>query len=529
MALPWREDGFNPAAMSLLIALLLQAQLIAFVGADPRFLPQSHIKKQYPKSSASSHCWGYEPHCSKSVALSHIVCDDEDSVDPLTGKPAEEAFFEAADFGYVKAFVDSLTNFCEPRSQFDSSLTCSENLQFCTGRNLFLNFSGVSVRAGGAKKNLKYSMDVLAEGEIGGKCRLKKGPLRDNFEYMAPLQSWAPELRNFVETKTPVDGSDSPLCDVFISAPTIVMKLDATVSMYHHFCDFFNLYASLLINSTFHKDSFDLDVNILVWENLDYQSSFEDVFNAFTVNPILNLDSFEEKTVCFKNLLMPLLPRMPFGLFYNTPIIDGCRNSGLFQAFSEFVTYRLGVHRSAPIDARRLRVTMLSRRTKYRRVLNENSLVSALTATGRYDVRLAHFTHAHPTFVVQMQEVRNTDILVGMHGAGLTHLLFLPDWACVFELYDCGDPGCYTDLARLRGVHRVSWDNPDLVFPEEDKDARNPHRGHAKFMNYAFDEAEFVRKIDEAAELVRQNKVMKDTSPSRNKESLSTTKLRDEL
>ena len=24
-----------------------------------------------------------------------------------------------------------------------------------------------------------------------------------------------------------------------------------------------------------------------------------------------------------------------------------------------------------------------------------------------------------------------------MHGAGLTHLLFLPDWASVFEMYVC--------------------------------------------------------------------------------------------
>lgn len=28
----------------------------------------------------------------------------------------------------------------------------------------------------------------------------------------------------------------------------------------------------------------------------------------------------------------------------------------------------------------------------------------------------------------------NTDIFVGMHGAGMTHALFLPDWAVVFEL-----------------------------------------------------------------------------------------------
>ena len=37
-------------------------------------------------------------------------------------------------------------------------------------------------------------------------------------------------------------------------------------------------------------------------------------------------------------------------------------------------------------------------------------------------------------FREQLMVMQNTDILIGMHGAGLTHLLFLPDWAAVFEL-----------------------------------------------------------------------------------------------
>lgn len=46
----------------------------------------------------------------------------------------------------------------------------------------------------------------------------------------------------------------------------------------------------------------------------------------------------------------------------------------------------------------------------------------------------ATFTH-ETDFRHQLQVIQQTDILIGMHGAGLTHLLFLPDWAAVFELY----------------------------------------------------------------------------------------------
>ena len=98
-----------------------------------------------------------------------------------------------------------------------------------------------------------------------------------------------------------------------------------------------------------------------------------------------------------------------------------------------------------------MRVSIISRDTRYRRVINEGELVKALEQTGLYKVTLARYS-PHVPFPSQLTMTHNTDILVGIHGAGLTHLLFLPDWAEVFELYNCEDPGCYSDLARIRGV-----------------------------------------------------------------------------
>lgn len=37
-------------------------------------------------------------------------------------------------------------------------------------------------------------------------------------------------------------------------------------------------------------------------------------------------------------------------------------------------------------------------------------------------------------FKAQLEVTHNTDVFIGIHGAGLTHLLFLPDWAVAFEL-----------------------------------------------------------------------------------------------
>lgn len=68
-------------------------------------------------------------------------------------------------------------------------------------------------------------------------------------------------------------------------------------------------------------------------------------------------------------------------------------------------------------------------------------------------------------FPDQLEITRNTDIFIGMHGAGLTHLLFLPKWASLFELYHCEDPACYGDLARLRGIHYLTWEDYIKMVP----------------------------------------------------------------
>ncbi len=111
--------------------------------------------------------------------------------------------------------------------------------------------------------------------------------------------------------------------------------------------------------------------------------------------------------------------------------------------------------------------------------------------------------------------------------SGLTHLLFLPNWAAVFELYNCEDPSCYSELARLRGVQYVTWTNPDLVYPEDKgHHPSDPDKGHAKFTNYSFDPEEFERIVAGVSKEVRIHPefVRLDQNPE-----LKKTDSRDEL
>ncbi|KAJ8686289.1 hypothetical protein QAD02_022083 [Eretmocerus hayati] len=444
-------------------------------------------------------CWGYESNCKTENAFSTPRCPGDHKGWVSSKKAQIDTFYSQGDFGYVRDQRKELTMLCEPLFLDDSSLECSEHMRFCRGRNIMINFTNLVNK----KEPIRYKMDVLEEGQIGGHCRLYEQRLNDNTDQMSPLQSWGPELKNFRELPhRPIQHGD---CDVIIKEPTYIMKIDAVVNMYHHFCDFLNLYASLHVNQS-HPSSFSTENHIMVWESYSYRSAFQDTFSAFTSNPLWDLKTFRGKVVCFKNVVFPLLPRMIFGLFYNTPLVYGCEGSGLFTAFSEFILHRLHV----PLYNRnnsKIRVTLLSRDTQYRRILNEDELVEALKKNSRYEVQKVVYNKMIP-FKQQLEITRNSDIFIGIHGAGLTHFLFLPEWAVGFELYNCEDVNCYKDLARLKGVKYLTWENRSKLM-EHDPET-HPHNGaHAKFINYEFDVDEFLKIVKKAEKHVKNHDAFK--------------------
>ncbi|XP_031827699.1 EGF-domain O-GlcNAc transferase isoform X2 [Nomia melanderi] len=453
----------------------------------------------YKDSLDTEACWGYEPNCKAENAFSIAECPGDHKGWVTTKKAQLDTFYAQGDFGYVRDQRKEMSIFCEPLFLEDSSLECSEHMRFCRARNVMINFTDLFRR----KEPIRYKMDVLKEGQIGGYCKLNEKRLQKNADHISPLQSWGPELRNFRKLPRPPIGNGD--CDIVIEKPTYIMKIDA-INMYHHFCDFFNLYASLHVNLS-HPAAFSTDNHVMIWESYSYRSAFQDTFEAFTRNPLWDLKTFRGETVCFKNLVFPLLPRMIFGLYYNTPLIYGCEKSGLFKAFGDHVLHRLRI----PLQERknqRIRVTLLSRDTQYRRILNEDELVKALKENPEYKVRKVVYNKKVP-FKKQLEITRNSDIFIGIHGAGLTHLMFLPDWAAVFEIYNCEDPGCYKDLARLRGVRYFTWENASKLV-QQDPGTHPDGGAHAKFTNYSFDVDEFLRMVAQAGDHVKNHKGFKN-------------------
>lgn len=462
-------------------------------------------------------CWGYETNCSSDHRYFQTKCPDDSQNWAKSKRDQENLFFNQADFGYVREIRRELRSFCDPdsESQDASKLECSRFTRFCRGRNIYINFS----RIGKVPEPMKYRDDVLEDGQIGGwECKLKKKELMREGEHRSPLQSWFEEIEHFT-----VRDIEDVKCDVTIEKPTFLMKLDATINMYHHFCDFLNLYLTLHVNS-----SFNFDNNILIWDTGRYNSNFGITWKAFTDHEIMHLTPFRglyscfffsipllsstpfsfvsEKTVCFKDIVFPLLPRMVFGMYYNMPLVPGCYGSGVFHAFRRHVLHRLRVKVDPVTEGmKKIRITIIDRQTRHRNILNIDELIESVRKKNKnFVVKKVNFHHRMP-FLDQLSITANTDILIGMHGAGLTHALFLPDDGVLFELYNCDDELCYKDLARLRGVKYMTWEKETMLHPQDA--GHHPQMGaHKKFTNYTFDKDEFLRLVMIAVRQVRSGR-----------------------
>ncbi|XP_037831229.1 EGF domain-specific O-linked N-acetylglucosamine transferase isoform X3 [Kryptolebias marmoratus] len=440
-----------------------------FLNNNKRVAKLCHLDPLCPFKDAlqsQSVCWGYEKNCDSKKRFSYPVCTKADSGWVQSLDAARELFWKQADFGYVKERIAELKTLCKPDKPGDSSLRCSSHTRFCRATNLYLDLRKPR------RSHERYKEDFTHTGEIGGHCQLNRHALAAEGDHKSPLQSWYAELQTYTELDFhPIkDGH----CDIIIEKPTVFMKLDAGVNMYHHFCDFVNLYISQHINN-----SFNTDVNIVMWDTsyYGYGDLFSETWRAFTEFDIIHLKTYDSKRVCFKDCFFSLLPRMRYGLFYNTPLVSDCYTEGMFRAFSQHVLHRLNIFQDGL------------------------KLVNALKTVPLLEVNVVDYKYKDIPFLEQLRITHNSDIFIGMHGAGLTHLLFLPDWAVIFELYNCQDESCYQDLARLRGIQYVTWQKMDKVFPQDK--GHHPTLGdHPKFTNYSFDVREFMRIVLEAADYV---------------------------
>ena len=151
----------------------------------------------------------------------------------------------------------------------------------------------------------------------------------------------------------------------------------------------------------------------------------------------------------------------------------------LMRAFRRFLLSGMGVRHMLPRSALAvpanqrgapvgdvITVTFISRRpyNKHvshafvgRQVDNEAELVGAMLETGRFRKATLHVQlvdMVHLSLEEQVRLIARSDVLVGMHGAALSHMLAMPPWGGVFELWPKPTDmwRCFEHMARWAGL-----------------------------------------------------------------------------
>ncbi|KAI8801992.1 hypothetical protein BJ742DRAFT_563295 [Cladochytrium replicatum] len=135
------------------------------------------------------------------------------------------------------------------------------------------------------------------------------------------------------------------------------------------------------------------------------------------------------------------------------------------KALKEYKSSQLPQAGRSQRSSTRPRVTLVLRTGKTRRVLNEKDIIAALK-TLPIDLAVHQFDGL--ALEEQLAIIDETDVLVSMHGAALTHLLFLRPETYLVELFPYAFRKIiYQNLAKIMKVKYACWQNTkeiDTVF-----------------------------------------------------------------
>jgi EGF domain-specific O-GlcNAc transferase len=206
-----------------------------------------------------------------------------------------------------------------------------------------------------------------------------------------------------------------------------------------------------------------------------------DLWRLFAHKPILRLADLTEDAQV-DNLIIPLAGGGN-PLWQGDWQVQNCGISGLLQTFVARVLAFYSVESRSSKD--KIIVTFIDRHAGRRLVDQERLLDLANTRFPHVEVQITDFTSL--SFKDQIQVVHDSDVLVGVHGAGLTHALWLKPAVSVVEIlpYGLNHKG-FRNLAQLLGhsyfsIHatenkvggrrrrrkRDKWHTEDVVVEEE--------------------------------------------------------------
>lgn len=291
----------------------------------------------------------------------------------------------------------------------------------------------------------------LAKGYFNLNC---KGKLQYSFNSKDHLSNWF----NVIDTETNVIAKNVK------KRWTIAVMRYEYANLYHTMTDYYNAF---LMTIKFNLNPDETDILFIDGHPVGaLDSTWETLFGNVTRAGRLN------EAILYPNMIWNILgyysPLSMHKTEHTNPVIP------LVEQFRQFFLSRHGIHREKVLSCDKLTVLFLWRRDYLahprnptgkvsRKVKNEDELIFAVTdLLPGHDVRGVQIDKF--SMKMQLQLISETDVLIGMHGAGLSHALFLPPHAGLIELYPNYWPTAnrhFRAIATWRHLHYSVWSNSD--------------------------------------------------------------------
>lgn len=231
---------------------------------------------------------------------------------------------------------------------------------------------------------------------------------------------------------------DAPQCTVTHDVPAVLFALGGLTGNYWH--DFSDVLVPLFVASRQYGGELQFLVsNIQPW----WLGKYESIVRRLSKYDAVDLDH-DKQVRCFRHVTVGL--RMHKELSIMPEWAPGGHRLSMAD-FTRFLRETYALPREAPLSLRQYPDKkprlLLIHRAHYRRFVNVPEIMQAAASAG-FEVAVANPRGDAPVDEIARQ-VNSYDVLLGVHGAGLTNALFLPAGAVVIQVVPYGK---LEDMAR---------------------------------------------------------------------------------
>ncbi|GAA0164981.1 glycosyltransferase [Lithospermum erythrorhizon] len=244
-------------------------------------------------------------------------------------------------------------------------------------------------------------------------------------------RKWEKQVMSTIQEVTLVAGSSSPPCLVHHDAPALVFSAGGyTGNFFHEFND--GLIPLFITFKTMFQGNQEF---ILVISELQqwWVSKYEDLLSSFSKYPIIDFEK-EKMSHCFPSVSVGLISH---GLMTITPKL--MPNSETIRDFRVLLesTYGRNVTYIPKPRVNRPRLVLISRGGHDgRAILNEEELKIVANRTGFKTILFRPTTNA--SLQQSYELINSSHAMVGVHGAALTHFLYLRPGAVFIQIVPIG-------------------------------------------------------------------------------------------